>query len=229
MKHVAMPCPFASCVTATQDFGKPVMFTTFICTRELVEHLEIYHPEHMGHELNCHSDILLPRWKPHPPARPLQKPPPLPEPAVFRAAILLGKIVTVESSPCLTQSSIDTNFTPSIMPIRRKMLQPHRDEDLSSSTKPRTLYDFADLPIVSCDIRSGIFSHPSMLAPPSLVVRRISDGVSEYKDLARPLPLHEVPVQEYPPPPTSIFFDALSRQVYAQYAAGEGAVTDEDP
>jgi hypothetical protein len=87
----------------------------------------------------------------------------------------------------------------------------------------------ADLPTVRFDVQAGAVYPSTALHPPSFILRRINEGFPERKDLARPLPLDEVPVREYPPPPPSIFFDVLSRQVYAQYAAGEGAATDDNP
>ncbi|KAJ7286562.1 hypothetical protein C8J57DRAFT_1708820 [Mycena rebaudengoi] len=234
MKNVALPCPFANCKPVIPEFGRPPTFTSFFRPRDLITHVEYIHGEHIGSELDVRStDVLLPNWEPRRPARPLLKPPPLPPSAEFRSAVLLGTPVKVPRAPCFTSASTGDTFPPLSQtlhaphtPTRRRMLRPGGDEPPSSPPGSEPQFDIADIPMVRYDEEIGLMHPPDAIAPPYLVVQRVDEGFPEYVDLARPVPLSEVPVPEMPPPPPSIFYEVLAKEVYASYAAGEGAAND---
>ncbi|KAJ6607202.1 hypothetical protein B0H10DRAFT_563532 [Mycena sp. CBHHK59/15] len=89
MKNISLPCPFTNCAPVIPDFGRPAMFNTFGRPRDLITHVEDLHPNLLGSELDMHSDILLPRWEPHRPARPLPVPPALPPSASIQPGAFL--------------------------------------------------------------------------------------------------------------------------------------------
>lgn len=228
LKHLPLPCPFTSCVPDVLDFGPTQQFV-FSRSRDLVMHFEEEHADLVDRELDVSSDLLLPRWEPCYPAHPLPVPPPLPR-SIPPWGVFLEP-VTVKPTAHLTQvisashTSLPITHTPK-PPRRRRMLGKPSTRDPSPANQQQSRFEFADLPDVKFNRGTKTMSPPNILRAPNFVVRRISDRFPQRKDLARPLPMGQVPLIEKPPPPTSIFYDALRRQVFSEYALGESATVD---
>lgn len=249
MKGNTLPCPFANCEPHIPEFGRRDEFNMFLRERDLVGHLHRCHEDLIGREIDLHSELLLPRWEPRPPIRPLPAPPDLPThtipTATFRLEHLSPRLISssawfihLESDRNLEAASARHSLappptpTPTPMPTptpvprtpatgRRRLL---RSPATPASSSPpahtfETEYDFDDLPDVRYNFDTVTMSPAGILAPPHFVVRR-TDTVP------RALPMSEVPLRPRPPPPTSIFHEALRQQVFAQYALGESAATD---
>ncbi|KAJ7129416.1 hypothetical protein C8R44DRAFT_978809 [Mycena epipterygia] len=254
MKGNTLPCPFANCEPHIPEFGRRDEFNMFLRERDLVAHLRRCHEDLIGCEIDLHSELLLPTWEPRLPIRPLPAPPDLPThtipTATFRLEHLLPRriyspawFIHLESDRNLEAVSARHSLalpptpTPTPMPTptpvprtpatgRRRLL---RSPVTAASSSPpahafETEYDFDDLPEVRYNSGTGILSPAGILAPPHFVVTRTD--AAPHAELVRALPMREVPLRPRPPPPTSIFHNALRQQVFAQYALGESAATD---
>ncbi|KAJ7138140.1 hypothetical protein C8R44DRAFT_766916 [Mycena epipterygia] len=229
LKHLPLPCPFTSCVPDVLDFGPTQHFITFSRSRDLVMHFEEEHADLIDRELDVSSELLLPRWEPCYPARPLPIPPPVPR-SIPPGGIFLEPIA-VKPTPHLTQvisashTSLPVTHTPK-PPRHRRMLGKPSIRDPSPANQQQSRFEFADLPDVEFNRETNTLSPPDILQAPNFAVQRIGKGLPQRKDLVRPLPMGQVPLIEKPPPPTSIFYDALRRQVYSEYALGQSAAVD---
>lgn len=248
MKNVPLPCPFANCVPALPQFGRPARYYTFNRERELIGHLNADHADLLGCELDVRdSEKLLPSWEPRPPIRPLPAPPDLPSGTVSTASFRLeyvkprdirswGWLARVEAEAESTSTS--TNFlappsTPIPMPLtpvpktpggRRRLLHSPATQLGPPDGNTELEYDFADFDSVHYDVATRGMLPANIIAPPHFVVQPVGAGAGV--ELVHAPQMREVPVRERPPPPTSIFHEALRQQVYAQYASGEEAATD---
>ncbi|KAF7352583.1 hypothetical protein MVEN_01223800 [Mycena venus] len=139
--------------------------------------------------------------------------------------------------------------TPKTPSSRRPLLPTSSVISIASTEREsEPQYDCVDLPVVNVDPHTGAMAryesearnllnfhlHPhhvnrvpivDILAPSSIVVRKL-DAEFDRAELARALPMPQAPMAELPPPPTPIFYEALRHQVFADYAKGEGAVSD---
>ncbi|KAF8181239.1 hypothetical protein K438DRAFT_1189314 [Mycena galopus ATCC 62051] len=236
MKHSPLPCPFRTCVFTSS--GKEEQFTTFSRDRELVQHLEDQHGDLIGQAVDLHATVLLPRWDPIPPPKSIIRPPPLPPLNIPAPGSLFVQPVIVRPTPHLAQLisgeiTMPAAHTFNIKPTsRRRQLQSSQAViEESSSPNPnsdsnRSLYNLADLPQIEYTYADGQIV-PGILGLPQFVVQ----AIPQQKDLVRPLPQPSWTLMDTHPPPTSIFYDALREQVFAQYAEGEGAASDttDDP
>ncbi|KAJ7721181.1 hypothetical protein DFH07DRAFT_302942 [Mycena maculata] len=252
MKNVPFPCPFANCVPPIPQFGRAASHHKFMRERDLVGHLKLNHSDLIGCELDVRDwEKLLPSWEPRPPVRPLPVPPDLPSRVVPTVSLRLETVkprdirsvgwlarAEVEAAESQSQSqSQDTDtrapsFTPVHIPAtpgaktpggRRRLQRP----TLAPSSPDRNTdldYHFADLSTVFYDATTGGMQPGGILGPPHFVVQPVD--VRMRVDLVSALPMREPPVRPALPPPTSIFHEALRKQVYAQYALGEEAATD---
>ncbi|KAJ7453218.1 hypothetical protein FB451DRAFT_673390 [Mycena latifolia] len=229
LKHLPLPCPFTNSKPSASALGGTARLNTFSRSRDLVLHLQEQHANLMGRELDMGSKLLLPRWEPHRPV-PLPVPPALPH-HISSGSLFIGDPITVYPTPHLTRimsdsgTSLPASHIPKA-PQRRKMLQAttFRDESPPKHHHRKDVeYEFADLPDVEYHQPACILTPAGIMDAPHFVVKRVG---ALRKDLVRPPPMPEAPMKEEPPPPTSIFYDTLRKQVMEQYALGEGAATD---
>ncbi|KAJ6462498.1 hypothetical protein C8R45DRAFT_526902 [Mycena sanguinolenta] len=227
MKLSPLPCPFRICINARfAGYGKE-QFTTFPRDRDLVEHLHNSHGDLLGQAVDLYSTVLLPRWDPFPPTKSAIKPPPLPPSRSLPPGSLFIQRVIVSPTPQFTQLiSAESSSLPAAHTLkpashhngRWRLLSSSKGLDAQESPSPSPhhdsfRYDFADLPAT---------------LPEPFLVQKIGEGLGPRKDLVRPLPQPSWIWGDKPRPETSIFYEALRKQVYAQYAEGEGAAADED-
>ncbi|KAJ6538567.1 hypothetical protein DFH09DRAFT_1283379 [Mycena vulgaris] len=238
MKSVFLPCPFANCTPHIPDFGRPAKYNLFLKEKDLIGHLHLHHADLIGCELDVRCDKLLPSWEPRPPMRPLRAPPDLPTgivpTATFRIEALAPRTIrgpgwffrATESdsapSSSLAPPSTPLAHTPKTPAGRRRLLRSPAAPSSAPDHAAEPEHDFDDLESLGFDESTGTM-HPAALGPPHFVLRR----AAERCELVRPLPMGEIPLRERPPPPTSIFHEALRQQVFAQYALGESAAADE--
>ncbi|KAJ6539584.1 hypothetical protein B0H19DRAFT_1179691 [Mycena capillaripes] len=256
MKNVPLPCPFANCKPHIPDFGRPTPYNMFLREKDLLGHLSSSHPHLIGRELDLRSEQLLPGWEPCSPIRPLPVPPDLPSGKIPTATFRLESVPpprmrsyawmmrldaegTSSSSSTLAPpppTSTPTP-TPSLIPLTPKTPAGRGRGLLRTSSLIRTSspdpepdtepdYDFADLPAVYYDEDARNMVPASILRAPNFIVQRAGGDFADHADLVRSLPMLQAPMPETPPPPTSIFHEALRQQVFLQYALGEDAVTD---
>ncbi|KAJ7706687.1 hypothetical protein B0H17DRAFT_1034274 [Mycena rosella] len=231
LKNLPLPCPFTTCDPVISELGRAAHIITFSRSRDLLSHLEEAHADLIGRELDVCSKLLQPRWEPCPPY-PLPVPPPLPYTVDIPPAAPFGNPIIVHPTLRLTRlissgsSTLPASHAPK-SPRRRKMLRAPDPRDASPpDLHSRDLqYDFADLPKVEFNQKTGSFS-PNILDAPHFRVRPIGEGLPRRRELVRPPPLREVPVVETPPPPASIFHDVLHKQVMTEYALGASAAAD---
>ncbi|KAJ6539898.1 hypothetical protein DFH09DRAFT_69749 [Mycena vulgaris] len=230
MKHLPLPCPFANCEPDVVDFGRAGRSNAFSRSLDqVIVHLEKDHADLIGHKLDRCSKMLLPSWEPCPPPRPLPVPPPLPPSNNIPPGSLFVGEITVLPTTRLTRlisssgTSLPVSHTPK-PPRRRKMLQGPNPHEPSSPDRNGSnfRYEFADLP----EIEYNPETDSMMPADMDFFIQHVGEGLPQRRDLVRPPPMPVVPMMERPPPPTSIFYDALRKQVMIQYARGEGAATD---
>ncbi|KAJ7682551.1 hypothetical protein DFH06DRAFT_1161504 [Mycena polygramma] len=131
--------------------------------------------------------------------------------------------------PTPTPSSSRFPLTPKTPMGRRPLLRTSSllpSSPGGSEAEPQYEFEFADLPVVYWNDQTRCMFPANVVGPPRFVVQRVGEGFADRADLVRPLPMPRVPIPDAPPPPTSIFHEALRQQVFAQYALGEDAATD---
>jgi hypothetical protein len=206
-----------------------------------VQHLEDQHGDLIGQAVDVHSNILLPRWDPFPPSKAAIIPPRLPPSNSIPLGISFAEPIIVKPTPRLTRlisdesGSLPISHTPKSAPQRRTLQSSHTAAHELSPPKHnpphRSPYDFANLPDIEYHRDKDILTPPHILEPPHFTVQKIGEGLhgAQRRDLARPLPMPVGSVLgvDSPPPPTSIFYDALRRQVLAEYAEGQDVAMDE--
>ncbi|KAJ7232205.1 hypothetical protein B0H12DRAFT_1145643 [Mycena haematopus] len=216
-------------------------YNVFLKERDLISHFEQNHSDLKGLELDLHSELLLPSWEPRRPIRPLPAPPDLPPGKIHPATFRLEpppKMRPDWFSRTPTPSLTLIPLTPKPKPPVRPLLRTASVLSVSSAAErePETQYDFADLPVVGYDqYTSGMVRYESTAqgllrfhpyaAPRYFVVQPVGAEV-ERVDLVRPLPMPQAPMRESALPPTTIFYEALRQQVFAQYALGEDAISE---
>ncbi|KAJ7812646.1 hypothetical protein B0H14DRAFT_1453366 [Mycena olivaceomarginata] len=232
LKKTPLPCPFRTCVDVEG-------LATFSRSQDLVQHLEGVHRDLIGQTISLYSALFLPRWEPFPPSKSHIRPPPqLPPPTSSTVPPInyFVEPIQIISTPRLTrlfsgESSLLPAAHTSKHPPRCRMLQSSqaapRDTSppLPQSDNNGSRHDFADLPDTQFHWTKGPLTPPDILDPPNFVVQKI--GAPQQRDLIRPLPQRSWGLVDSPPPPTSIFYDALRKQVLTQYAEGEGAAADD--
>ncbi|KAK7038334.1 hypothetical protein R3P38DRAFT_2905671 [Favolaschia claudopus] len=226
MKHFPLPCPFTSCAHRT---GLESLLTTFTRTKHLLQHFEERHGDLIGQIIDLSSPTLLAGRDPT--RLTFIKPPDLPR-TVLSSSLRIDTVKVLPSARLTWIMSLAGNELPPahcrpiITPQHPQMLSPgpaSQISPLSASPIPRIHgHDLADLTGAYMSEEGPI--RPELLCPPLFVVQDIPP---ERKDLVRPLAQHSWPSKDVPPPPTSIFYEALRKQVFAQYAMGEGAATDQ--
>ncbi|KAJ7498678.1 hypothetical protein FB451DRAFT_1358167 [Mycena latifolia] len=251
MKNISLPCPFSNCAPLFPAFGRPTLYNTFLKEKDLIAHLEFHHADLIGCELDLRSEKLLPSWKPRPPIRPLPLPPPLPSglvltaslrldelpPRIIRAPTWFERLEAAEadstpsnslapSSSLAPPTSTPQAHTPKTPTGRHRLLRyPAAHVSSPPDPEPGLLYDFDELPEIKYTDDEACRKCPAPpLGAPDFVVQR-----AERCALVRALPMREAPMPERPPPPKSIFIEALRQQVFAQYADGESAAADLAP
>ncbi|KAF7364115.1 hypothetical protein MSAN_01070500 [Mycena sanguinolenta] len=228
MKQCPLPCPLRTCTRARFSGSGKEQFTTFSRDRDLVEHFENSHNDLLGQAVDLYSTVLFPRWDPFPTTKSAIRPPPLPPSSSLPPGSLFIQQIIVNPTPHFTQLiSAESGFLPTAHTLkptpprgRRRLLASTALDAQDSFPSPQSdssHYEFADLP-----------RHDAMLPLPPFMVQKIGEGLGPRRDLVRPLPQPSWTWGDKPPPATSIFYEALRKQVYAQYAEGEGAAADED-
>ncbi|KAJ7036271.1 hypothetical protein C8F04DRAFT_1095929 [Mycena alexandri] len=226
LKHLSFPCPFTAC----RDVGFPgsgnePILLTFSRTQQLVQHLETQHGDLIGQAVDVHSDVLLHRWEPFSPVRLLPRPPPLPlsndihlgglfvEPIIIRPTPHLAQLISDES-PSLHIRHLPK--TPHHRMLRHPTLttrrppSPSHDNNISGSSE----YEFANLPEYHPE--DNTITPPGILEPPWFALQPIHNGLPR-RDLVRPLYMRRNLTTDTPPPP-SISFDVLKKQVFGEMA-----------
>ncbi|KAJ7653493.1 hypothetical protein B0H17DRAFT_1100748 [Mycena rosella] len=245
MKSVSLPCPFANCKPTIPSFGRPTQYNMFIKEKDLVAHLESHHADLIGCELDLRDKRLLPSWQPRPPLNP-SPPPDLPlgviptatfrlewlPPCIIRSPVWFERLeADAESVPvsslALPPTPVPHPHTPKIPGGRHRLLRsparlPSSPDPASPQAESQYDYDFDDLIVVRYDSDTGTLDPPEMLFAPYYVVQPSAERCED----VHALPMGEVPLRALPPPPASIFHEALKKQVFAQYALGESAATD---
>ncbi|KAJ7068551.1 hypothetical protein C8F01DRAFT_614137 [Mycena amicta] len=242
MKHVPLICPMATCQPLRNDFGRAARHNIFLKERELVSHFQSAHGELLGQTVD--SDIFLPNHDPQPPPGPLPPPPPLPpDLAIPWAALKLETYPRIEhksgrwfhqhqrpyedetSSPTRRTQSLTPQPTPgpsSASTVTRRLLTRTgtvNGASLESIPERRMAFEFENLSVVSWDDEQDCLQPPDAAQPPFLVVQPWGSSGSRVEMVRPP----HVPMGlEYKQPPRSIFHDALTAQVLAQSARGEG-------
>ncbi|KAJ7087684.1 hypothetical protein B0H15DRAFT_300556 [Mycena belliarum] len=228
LKNLPLPCPFIDCKPVDPGLGLAVQLNTFTRIIDLTRHFEEMHSHLFGLVLDAHSAILLPRWEPcQCPTHPLPRPPPLPVSILPPGSLFAGPIRVQPTARLIRLMSDNIPFPSlpaahnpkSVRPRKRLQIQPTRDETAHNQLYRRDgPYEFADLP--------KVVDNHDIAGSPDFVVQRVGEGLPFRKDLARPLPMCRMPMRERPPPPTSIFYDTLRKQVLQEYAEGETDLTN---
>ncbi|KAJ7627862.1 hypothetical protein DFH06DRAFT_557883 [Mycena polygramma] len=225
LQHSLLPCPFNKCANPG--------LTTFSRTKDLVLHLEQHHGDLVGQAVDVCSVLLLPRADPFRPAQSTIIPPKLPSSTQIPPGGIFVKPITVRSTPRLAHltSNKSAPLPPAHIPEAEppRKLQYERPMTQTPSPTERTHtyrhYEFADFPDIEYHMETKTLTPSGIIGRPRFDIRPEGDGLPR-KDLVRPPPVHSWPLVDSPPPPQSIFYEVLRKQVMTEYAAGEGAATN---
>ncbi|KAJ7180350.1 hypothetical protein C8R43DRAFT_972722 [Mycena crocata] len=236
MKTVPLPCPFANCKPPIPNFGRAAPYHSFLKEKDLITHLEQAHSEFIDRDLDARSSALRPSWDPRPPARPLRAPPNLPSDPVPTVQFRLDELPPRDipsgwfnrlqyqgPGPGSGSSTLGPSLPPWELESAPKTPKTPRGLLRESSLRTQSQapdtdgpsvdgLPLADLPQVEFNRKSKLMEPPGIMAAPYFVIREELPGSregGERVDLARPLHMREAPVPVQPPPPTSIFHEAL--------------------
>ncbi|KAJ7118045.1 hypothetical protein C8R46DRAFT_1365218 [Mycena filopes] len=250
MKQHSFPCPFANCRPLVPEFGRAAPVNMFFKKQDLVAHLQLNHSDLIGHTLDPRSPRLLASWEPRPPARPLPAPPDLPKEPILSMSLRLpdpppaipsGWFARIDANGA-SSSKLAPPPTPTPTPFpgtpktptnrtgaARGLLRASSTLNLIRSSSPEhdgPEYEFEKLEPVYYDEATNSMSRPEVLSAPYFLVQPLGGtpapaAGSPPLDMVRAPPLWQVPVPEAPPPPTSIFHEALRIKVFGEYARGQ--------
>ncbi|KAF7301901.1 hypothetical protein MIND_00756100 [Mycena indigotica] len=236
MKTVPLVCPMVACRPLPSDVGRAARLNVFYKERDLVSHLHEVHGELVGQMVD--PELLLPSYRPKRPAT-LEPPPPLPNSPLIpwpsfrldlypsltpRSAFHLrnGHVSQEDdgrATPMRRTQSPSPQPTPSSSlntPNRNKRLLSRTATEMESIYEESRVFSLDDLPPVAWKAQDNRMDPVEAAEAPFFVVQPLLSMV----DLVRPLDLPTD--REYKDPPRSIFHEALTKQVMAKSARGEG-------
>ena len=164
---------------------------SFSRPNQLIEHLQLAHPELIGLVVSLPSDILLPSWRPF-------FPPPFPSPPALPKVMPAGTVILAPTAATTVRTRNRVIQPSPKQTLLRKRTMLHLDGDQSPELKPIIFDDLPDFP-------------DSLTYEPQDFIIWRKPAVLEM-DVSRPQSMRDPSLSEISPP-VSILYETFARRV----------------